>query len=136
MKLDFIEERDRDILNTYDKVLKEFGPSAKYISRHEIFIKVANSEAKQFYVSPEEAMRIISRINHGLDPGIRNRDRRQMYFDIHSRYLEIKNQHPSITLKDAIYKIVYSKAPRFYIKPDSLKVLFHHIQKRKRCSNL
>lgn len=134
MKLDFMKERDCDILNVYDKVLKEFGNSARYQSKQEIYSKVTNSQAKQFYVSPEEAMRIISRINKGQDPGIKNPERREMYYDIHKKFVEIKNEYPAITVKDAIYRIIYSPAPRFYIKPNSLKVLFHHIQKRRRCS--
>lgn len=136
MRLDFMIERDYDILNVHDRVLKELGSSAKYKSRQEIFSKVANSEAKQFYVSPEEATRIISRINQGQDTGIKNIERREMYYDIHKKFLELKNEYPAITVKDAIYRIIYSPAPRFYIRPNSLKVLFHHILKRKRCSKV
>jgi len=130
MKLDFIQERDRDILDAYNRVLKDFGIEARYKSRREIFEKVSESKARQFYVSPEEATRVVSKLVNGKDIGIKNKDKVRMYRDIYSRYLSVKDIHPCITLKDAIFDIIYSEAPSFYIKPNSLKVLFHYIQKR------
>lgn len=132
MKLDFMIERDKDLLNAYDEVLKKFGESAPYKSRQEIFDEVANSEAKQFYVSPEEAIKIISRINKGRDCGIKNIDRRKMYYDIYELFVSLKQQHPCISMRDAIYKIIYSAAPCFYLKRTSMKVIFHKIQKRSK----
>lgn len=132
MKLDFIIERDNNLLDAYDKALKKFGDSAKYKSRQEIFEEVVNSEAKQFYVSPESAMKIISKIDRGKGCNIKNPDKRKMYYDIYEIFISFRKEHPCASMKDAIYNIIYSKAPCFYLKKTSMNVIFHKINKRRK----
>ena len=52
-----------DLRNAYSSVQADYGRFGEYAKKKDILEKVVEKPAKQFYVSYEEAYRIINRIN-------------------------------------------------------------------------
>lgn len=52
-------QRDRDLYRAYLERLKAYGEVAKDIAKHRLYYEAVHSPAPRFYISEEEAGRII-----------------------------------------------------------------------------
>lgn len=129
MVLEFKDERDKDFLEAYERMLKEFGRDAPYVCRRSIIREALKRKAKRFYVSYEQCYRNISRMVAGKEVVIRSFWKRIMYEDI----LEAvkKKMSEGMRLDDAVMNVVYSPAPRFYIDEDTAVLLLYRLVKQK-----
>ena len=78
MELYYKEERDRDLYEAYNKVLKSLGMAALDTPREKVVHRVVYSVAPRFYISYEEARRNVKRIMSAARPGAYGRSHRDV----------------------------------------------------------
>lgn len=116
-----------DLRNAYDVCVQECGKYAKYTSKATLVQRALNKPAKCFYVSYDEATRVIYRINKYGMSGKKGLNAIK-YQDLYRTYQHIMNENQDITIKEAIRKACDSPAPRFYMCTDrAFKFLNKHI---------
>lgn len=135
--VDFIKERDEEILSSYKNVIRklksigvnEDNPNGilSYISMEGIRYLTVTSGASRFYVSTEEAVKVIMRAHHGFPFNFDQKEKQKMYTEIYKRYKEvilIDKRNIYSVLED----IINSPAPSFYITQRYLNLI---LQKHK-----
>lgn len=130
MHLDFKKERDEDFINAYNDVVKSHGKQAPYILKDKLIEETILHPAKRFYVSHEQASRIIMKMIAGKKTGIRNTIKAEMYQTILSKIRELqRNSRKSVS--SLLSEVIDSPAPRFYISKESASILYYTLIKRK-----
>ncbi len=54
------QERNEDLFNAYSEVLKKHGKYASKMAKKELYIDLVEMPAPRFYITPEEAGRIVA----------------------------------------------------------------------------
>lgn len=104
------ETKKRDIYKAYERAIKEFGQYAKYTPREVLIRKAMTYPAPQFYVSYEQARRIISAMFNGKKPKITER-KKAMYDEIYKKFMERTDGKGFSCLKE----VLKSEASSFFI---------------------
>lgn len=130
MHLDFKNERDNDFLQAYKKIIVRHGKNAPYIKKETLILETINHPAKRFYVSYEQAQRIITRLWKGQKVNFKNKLKQKMYTDILNRIKE--QQNTGTPLNELIAKTIYAPAPRFYITQESASILYYQLIKKQK----
>lgn len=129
MELYYKEERDRDLFEAYNTLLKSLGRGANF-SREEIVRRVVYSVAPRFYISYEEARRNVKRIMSGRSPRCASSTRIAMYNDLANLLASYLRRRPRTTFNDALCAVLAEKrAPRFYLSERSALLIIYRIQK-------
>lgn len=118
-KSDFTEERNKelraaffsqDVYSTTDKALE----------------RVVRKPATRFWVDPDRARDVISRIEkcpEVLDDMLPERQR--MYKALMSKYEEIKGMYPEESKVSCVSMAIYSGAPEFFITPSTARSILY-----------
>ena len=124
---EFLVEFVCDLRNSYDAAVSECGKYAKYTRKHVLVQRALNKPAKCFYVSYDEASRIINKINRVGMSGKKGMNAIK-FQDLYRTYQHIMQDNEDIKIKQAIRLACDSPAPRFYISVDrAFKLLNKHI---------
>ena len=109
---EFSSERSELLLNHFRKSIA----TQSVISASRAFHEAAEAPAPRFWVSEAQAVRVINRMAKGEDPTVDMfPEKRDMYREIFRRVMEIKREHPEMTLGDIVFTVVNSEAPKSYI---------------------
>lgn len=128
MYLDFKEERDRDFMDAYKSILKQYGENAPFIKKEILIQETVAHPAKRFYVSPEQALRIISRLLKNQKVNFKNEVKKKMYLALLQKVRErLPSEHPLIYI---ITEAIYTEAPCFYLTPGSASILYYQLIKK------
>lgn len=128
MRLEFKQERDTDFMNTYSAVLENYGKKAPYIKKELLIRETISRPTKRFYVSPEQALRIISQLLRGKEVIFKSTEKEKMYRTILS---EVEKRLPSaLPLSHLVTEIIYTPAPCFYITLESASILYYKLIKQ------
>ena len=127
MYLEFKKERDVDFMNAYHNVIRSYGKQAIQLSRDVLIQATIHSQAKRYYVSYEQALRIISKMLRGKEVLFRNDLKKEMYTTI-LKEVKIKLTKDQ-SLKKVLSNIIYSPAPRFHISKESAFILYYSLLK-------
>lgn len=128
-EFEFKQERDNDLINVYRLAMK----SAKYpVNLTEVLTHVVNSPSKRFWVSSERASNVISEMYAGKDLSGMKLNKRLMFREIFRIVKQMKDlpQYRNCRLSELVSTAIEQPAPRFYITPESAKIIIHHIKKR------
>ena len=120
----FISDRDQDFINVYYNTLSLLkGKRPRYLY---IYLSAIHSPAKRFYVSEEAVIKNIRLLEKGKTI-LAEGENLLMYIEIHRRFKKIllQNNIPKI---EAVRKVIYSPAPRFYF---SVKTALRIISKSR-----
>lgn len=118
-KSDFSEERDRELRRAY------FSQGV-YNTSDEIMQKTVKTPASRFWVDPERARDVISRMEkdpHALEGMFPERQR--MYRELYSRYRSHRRRNPGSTKIDCVSMAVYSGAPEFFLSPKTARRMIY-----------
>ncbi|MCR5547341.1 MAG: hypothetical protein K6F25_01150 [Bacteroidales bacterium] len=120
------EARNRDLMRAYKAALAEScGKSAAYVYK-----KVAESPAERFWVSEERAAIVISDMFKGRRIDRMRPNKREMYEEIYRRVLALKGERPDESIYSLTFEVVQQQAPKFYLTPDSVRIIIHYIKKK------
>jgi hypothetical protein len=133
---EYKDGRDRDLLRAYREQLM----LCDTIDLTEVFKKVVLMPSARFWVSEERAAIVIARMFKGDKLESMKPNTREMYEEIFKRVKDMKEHNPDMSLFDILFRVVRQPAPKFYLTPDSAKVIttrikreqFNKVQKRLR----
>ena len=106
---DFIDQRNAELRAA-------FFSQEQYSTSDKAMEKTLRTPASRFWVDPDRARDVISRIEkdpkflEGMYP-----ERRRMYDALIRKYNEIRRQFPSRSKIHAVTMAIYSGAPEFYL---------------------
>ena len=123
---EYAEERNADLLQAYHDELE----NASYISVPEIFCNVVNRPSKRFWVSEERAAIVISSMLKGNQLLNMSPTKREMFFEIYKRVLEMYKTSPHLPFFQIIFNVIRQPAPKFYLTPGSAKVIVCKIKRQ------
>lgn len=122
-------KRDCDLIRVYNETVGK----EKYPFRLlDVMKKVVCHPSVAFWVSEDRALDIISRMRRGEDANLKYVNKKLMFDEIFRRVNEVEKEHPNDTLIELIRRVIYGKAPSFYITPASAIVIIHKIKKKWR----
>ena len=131
---EYKDERDRDLLRAYREQLM----LCETIDLTEVFKKVVLMPSARFWVSEERAAIVIARMFKGDKLESMKPNTREMYEEIFKRVKDMKEHNPDMYLIDILFRVLRQPAPKFYLTPESAKVIttrikreqFNKVQKR------
>lgn len=103
-------QKEEDVREAYHKALLHFGENAVYVPKASLIKKAMEFTAPRFYISYEEARRVVSKLSRGIDIGRKGSNKARMYADIYRRYAAC-----GAAGFPALIRILNSEAPGFYI---------------------
>lgn len=115
------DELIKDLEETYKRVKREHLNRYGRLNRLLLLQSVANSPAKRFYTSEEQATRIIHGMLAGKTYPKMKPLTREMYLEIYSRVTKRLKRNPYLSITNLIIKILDEKAPKFYMTPRSIE---------------
>lgn len=116
---EYSELRTADLLKAYFAYIE----SVDYIRMADVFNHIASLPAPRFYVSAARSLVVINRIENGDALLDMRRNKREMFQELHRRYVAIRKYYPNITANDAINTVLEQPAPSFYLSPISAKII-------------
>lgn len=129
MKLEYQKERDLDLMEAYKKVLRHYGKRAPFIKKSLLMLQTSISPAKRFYVSDEQAVRIVTRLYNNKDVYIKSKEKVEMYEEILKRVRDTVEDYDPLSI--TIRRVIQNPAPRFYITPETARIILYRLMKNK-----
>lgn len=129
-EFEFKEDRDNDLIYVYRLAME----NAKYpVNITEVLTNVVNSPSKRFWVSSERASNIISEMCAGNNLSGMKLNKQLMFREIYRRVVQMKDmpRYKNYRLSELVSIVIEQPAPKFYITPESAKIIIHHIKKRE-----
>lgn len=143
-KCDFIQSRNENLRREF---MARIGRSGRFVI--DVFRELQHCQADRFYISEERALLLIKeRIKLGislLPPGhcrsavkgktpagvralrkvLQVDSRRRMIEDIERRVAFMLAADPALPLGEAVFRVVNSPAPSFYLTLDSMRIILY-----------
>ncbi len=121
--------RNRDLIRAYDKQIALHFAERKPIILTEIFSLIADMPSTRFWVSEERAAIIVAGIMKGDTLEGMGKMKREMFMEIYKRTMDIRRANPKLSLYHAVAKACNQPAPKFYLTPNSVKVIIYKIKR-------
>lgn len=122
---EYEEQRNDNLMECYHELLT----SAQFVRMPDIYSKVVNMPSRRFWVSEERAAIVVSAMMRGDSLDRMRPLKREMYNEIYSRAMELRDKHPKMPISQLVAQVVEQPAPKFYLTPGSAKVLICKIRK-------
>lgn len=127
-KCDYIESRNENLKREF---LARVGRNGRTVKQ--TIEAMTRVPADRFYISEERAEAEIKRIVSEdcefnlpeAGEAVRNKMRQVMIREILRRVKTLMESRPGLTLRDAIYEVVNSPAPCFYLTPGSMRTILY-----------
>lgn len=127
--LSFSEERNNELMKAFRQAIHH----SQYIDIARISQKVVNTPCSRFWVSEERALVVVVAMLKGRHVLNTMRPTKQeMFREIFSRVMTLRQQQPKLTLAELISIVVNSPAPKFYMTPRSAMEIIYKIKKQQR----
>lgn len=123
---EYRDERDADLLRAYHS----FIVSSKVIDIHKISEQVVSMPSSRFWISEERAAIVIRKIKKGDNLSNMRPLLREMFMEIFHRVTSMEKAHPELTFFDIIFHVVRQPAPKFYLTPESARVIMYKAKRR------
>ena len=120
--IEFSAERDSEIMERFSQRLSQrrgIDPS--------IYKEVVEMPASRFWVSEPRAAYVVGKSLKGYDFS-------GMFEEITRRVRRIIKDDPGVTIASAVFQVVNSEAPRFYISPETAKSIIYRVGRERRRS--
>lgn len=96
----------------------------------EVFRSLVNMPSKRFWVSEERTAIVVSDMMKGATLDNMRPQKREMFQEIHRRTVAMMKDNPCMSLSEAVAHVVRQPAPRFYLTPQSARIIFYRIKER------
>lgn len=123
-KFEYERERDDALFNAYRTALSQ----CTRVKKVEIYRVVARMPSPRFWVSPERATIVISRMLRGDELHYMTPLKRKMFREIYDRYVDEFQKRPEESVYNIVFDIVHQQAPSFYLTPGSVKTILCRIK--------
>ena len=138
-KSDYIQSRNENLKREF---IKRMGKNGWSVSR--VIESLTMIPADRFYISEERAYGILKKMEKDETSGtagednVRNRRRLTMIMEIKRRVENLLKEEPGKSMQDAVFEVVNSRAPGFYLSQGTIRTLLYGVlrQYRKEASRL
>lgn len=113
---DYIMQRNENLRRELCRSLRGSGTTIEQAYRR----LSKGGRADRFYISEERACRYLTTSE---EPHVKSRKR--MIEEIRRRVNRIMEENPEMDMKEAVYEVVNSPAPEFYLTPGSIRVILN-----------
>lgn len=120
------KERMSDLLRAYFFYMK----TCKHVFMPDVFKRVVEMPAERFWVSAPRATVVVASIMRGDNLHYMRPNKREMFFEIHRRVLELRNTYSDWSMPRLIKAVITQPAPKFYMAPGSARVLILKARKQ------
>lgn len=118
-KSDFTAERDAELRNA-------FFNQGIYSTCDEVMKRTVKTPASRFWVDPDRARDIMSRIEKDPESiSSMKPERQRMYMALYERYRELRRQYPTDPKIKSASLAVYSAAPEFFLSPATARTIIY-----------
>ena len=126
----FLAERDKEIMKRYAQIVG----STECKTRTEALSLVVHSPSTRFWVSPEQAAKVIEKLINGGDTQKMTACKQRMYAELYRRFLEkIKlDEYKDMSISRLCEILVEEEAPEFYLLPETAMDIFIEQRNKKR----
>ena len=101
--------------------------------------EAAKSPAPRFYVSLPNAKRYVSKIDRGVETGLKNKNKIAMYEELHRRFCkrreEMLEAHRAVVGYAALEEIYVEPAPSFYEDIETLRCALYRLWRMRKNKN-
>lgn len=122
---EYREERNADILRAFKECISSASIDE---GMREVYRRVVTSSSKRFWVSEEQATKVISHMMRGKNIDYMSDNKKKMFREIYTRVSKLQEENPGVRLLLLIEEVVSSEAPCFYMTPESAKVIISQIK--------
>ena len=122
--------RDNSIKEAYFDTMKSLRTVMPYISTDEIIREIIKRPAPRFFISYENARRIVSLMSRGKTVRIANENKRRMYNDLYNAYMNCKSKMniPGFCI---LKYIIEQEAPSYYVSLFTMRgIVYKSIKNR------
>lgn len=118
-KSDFTAERDAELRAA-------FFNQGEYSTSDEVLKRIVKTPSSRFWVDPDRARDIMSRIEKDRDSisGMLP-ERRRMYLALYEKYEKIRHQFPTDPKIRAVSMAIYSGAPEFFLAASTVRSIIY-----------
>lgn len=118
---EFTEQRDAELWKNFRRRLGQ----VQLINLERIFKEVSEMPAGRFYVSEFRAVTVLRHhLRHG-EWKVKGAQRLEMFAELERRVLDLLRSNPGMRFDDAVFDVVNSPAPKFYLTPRSCRTLIY-----------
>lgn len=117
-------------MRAYKKQISLHFQSKEPIRLSDVFKRVAEMPSERFWVSEERAFIVISEMFRGKKMEKMGKMKREMFYEIYKRTLELKEAYPELSLRMIVEKVCIQPAPKFYLTPKTIKVIIYKIKRQ------
>lgn len=110
----FISHRNRELAEKARRLAVSRG-----VGEYDVAQEVAESEASKFWIDEDRAVRLVREHRRGIVQ--KRKPREAMAAEITRRTEAMLNQNPKLSLTDAVFEVVNSPAPSYYISERSVR---------------
>lgn len=101
-------------------------------TKNDLYEQLVNMPAERFWVSEERATIVVSQMMRGDKLENMLPTKREMFVEIYNRVIGLLACRRDEPLSALVFDVVGSPAPKFYMTPDSAKVIICKIKKERR----
>ncbi len=124
--------RKNDVIKTFFETMKEVRKSNPLATQNEVIEQAVKSEAPRFYVTFENARRYISLMARKKEVPIVNKNKKNMYQEIYSRYLKRMRETKEHCRFVILERILEEPAPSFYLDEETFRgIVYKTLRERK-----
>lgn len=127
-KFEHEQQRNYELVKAYRNAL---GRAFGRIRLDEILVNTVNTPASRFWVSAERAMVVVARMYKGDTLEDMRPSKQEMFKEIFQRVVRLREQMPDTPLLHIVEMAVTQPAPKFYLTPQSAKVIICRIRRKK-----
>lgn len=124
---EYRDERNADLLCVFRECIMN-SPADE--SMDEVYQRIVNSKSKRFWVSEEQASKVVSYMMKGNKIDYMSDNKRKMFEEIYIRVMKMREENPNIRLFRLVEIIVSQEAPCFYMTSGSAKVIISQIKSK------
>ena len=126
------EARKQDVVKSFFESAKEVRKTRPYATQDEIIKHAANSKAPRFYVTFENARRLISLMARKKKLPLINTNKLAMYKEIYRRYVQRVKDCSKRYKYIVLEQIIEEPAPSFYLDEQSFRgIVYRTLRERQ-----
>lgn len=126
-----MDQRNEELLSKFKQQLEK----GDYTHTQDLFTNASLMPASRFFVSEQRTLVVIHQLLRGESIAGMNRKRRQMYNEIFVRVKYILHNEPECSIPNAVWRVVNSPAPEFYLTPGSARRIIYRLRRKKNNGN-
>lgn len=124
---EYRDERNSDLLRVFRECVMS---SPEEESMEVVYQRIVESKSKRFWVSEEQASKVISYMMKGNNIDYMGNNKKRMFEEIYSRVMKLRIENPDMRIFRLVEIVVAQEAPCFYMTPGSAKVIISQIKSK------